>query len=222
MRPRPSETRPGALARGLAGLLAPPLCVACRSACDPARPLCGACVRELNAGPALRGSPPAGIVGIASCAPHDGVARRVLAAYKFRGMTGLADLIAGFMADLAGPAAPGTVVVPVPAGRLRRRLRGFDPVAPLAGRVAAALPGAEPGEGALARRDLGRQRGRGRAGRLAAPPRIVAPPGRLPPGRPVLLVDDVTTTGATLAAAAAALRAAGAGPVRAVTFTRRP
>ena len=38
----------------------------------------------------------------------------------------------------------------------------------------------------------------------------------------VLLVDDVTTTGATLAAAAQALRAAGAARVDALVFARTP
>lgn len=39
-------------------------------------------------------------------------------------------------------------------------------------------------------------------------------------GRPVLLVDDVLTTGATLSAATQALQAAGSGPVRVVTLAR--
>ena len=39
-------------------------------------------------------------------------------------------------------------------------------------------------------------------------------------GRPVLLVDDVMTSGATLSAATQALQAAGSGPVRVITLAR--
>jgi predicted amidophosphoribosyltransferase len=48
-------------------------------------------------------------------------------------------------------------------------------------------------------------------------------PERMAPrvqGRPVLLVDDVMTSGATLTAAAQALRAAGAGPISIVVLAR--
>ncbi|HMY25552.1 MAG TPA: phosphoribosyltransferase family protein, partial [Solirubrobacterales bacterium] len=75
----------------------------------------------------------------------------------------------------------------------------------------------------LARRGSGRQRGRGRAGRLSDPPDIrpTEAAGRQVGGRTVLLVDDVMTTGATLSTAAGALLLAGAGSVSALTFTRR-
>ena len=116
--------------------------------------------------------------------------------------------------------APGHMlsgeVVPVPTARARSARRGFDP----AGELAAALADRaglrlRP---CLARRGAGRQVGRRRAERVGRPPRIHAS-GEAP--RSALLVDDVLTTGSTLAAAARALRDAGAVRVVAITFARR-
>jgi predicted amidophosphoribosyltransferase len=220
----------------LARLLAPPLCVVCRARCDQAMPLCPECTGELNLAPVIRKSPPSGISAVVSCAPHEGVARDLLAAFKFRRLTGLAPLIAGYMADLVGPGPSGRILVPVPAAPGRMRWRGFDPAGELVGEIARMNPEFEPAEDLLRRRGSGRQRGRGREARLDRPPTIEATGVPMPARGPILtrsgsqaegsrrsmiLVDDVLTTGATLAACADALTTLGAGPVSAVTFTRR-
>ena len=186
--------------------------------------LCARCTREMNAARPIRTDPPEGVDTMASCADHDGVARALLAAFKFRHLTGLAALIAGFMADTLGPwRGAGPLVVPVPPASLRTWWRGFDPVAMLASRVADLAGLEEPESPVLRRRGSRRQRGRGRRGRLTDPPDIrpTEDAPRVLGGRAVLLVDDVMTTGATLSAGAASLRRAGSREVHALTFTRR-
>jgi predicted amidophosphoribosyltransferase len=144
------------------------------------------------------------------------VARSLVGALKFRHLLPVAELMADRVHWLAPGHLLGGTVVPVPAAPPRLRRRGFDP----AGELAAALAARLDAELApcLARRGSGHQVGRGRADRIARPPRIEAI-GEAP--RSVLLVDDVLTTGATLTACAMTLRGAGAKRVFALTFTRR-
>lgn len=179
-------------------------------------------MRELNRSELLYGDPPEGVDRIVSCADHDGVARQLLAAFKFRGLTELSTLVGGFMADAAGSAEAGGLLVPVPPARLRTWLRGFDPVELLA-REVAGRTGLELSLAPLRRRGSRRQRGRGRSGRIADPPDVAPAPqaAGIVAGRRILLIDDVITTGATLSVSAMALRQSGAGSVSALTFTRR-
>ncbi|MCB0870986.1 MAG: ComF family protein [Solirubrobacterales bacterium] len=207
----------------IANLFVPSRCPVCRQGVDPDSLLCGECMRELNRSRVLRADPPEGVDRITSFADHEGIPRHLLAAFKFRHLTGLVGLIAGFMTDAAGLPDEHGLLVPVPPARLRTRMRGFDPVGLLADEISALIDLPRPGEAVLRRRGSGRQRGRGRTGRLANPPDIRPSDdaGRIIGGREILLVDDVMTTGATLSTAAGALRHAGAASVVALTFTRR-
>ena len=94
--------------------------------------------------------------------------------------------------------------------------RGFDPAAEIAAALAERT--GAPLRPCLARSDLGRQLGGRRAQRIGQPPHVNLR-GEAP--RSVLLIDDVLTTGATLAACARALREGGSIRVAAITFTRR-
>lgn len=200
----------------VATALAPPLCAACGRSCRPEAVVCTRCSRRLAAAEPLLGRGAPGLDKAWSSAPHEGVARNLVAALKFRHLLPVADLMADRIHWLAPAHLLSGAIVPVPPAPARLRRRGFDPAGELAAGLAERLE--VPLGLCLARRGGRRQVGRRRAERLGQPPRIHAA-GTVP--RSVLLVDDVLTTGATMTACAQALRAAGAARVCAVTFARR-
>ncbi len=196
------------------GLL-PALCSACGRSCRPGATLCTRCARRLGEAEPLEARV-AGIDRAWSSAAHEGVARDLVAALKFRRLLPVAGSIAERIEWLAPASLLSGALVPVPTARLRALARGFDPAAEIAAALAE-LSGL-PLRPCLARSGGGRQVGRRRAQRIGHPPRI-QPRGEVP--RSVVLIDDVLTTGATLSACARALRGAGAIRVAAITFTRR-
>ncbi len=196
--------------------LVPSLCAACGRSCRSGAVVCTRCGRRLAAATPLVGKGAAGLDRAWSSASHEGVARDLVAALKFRRLLPVADLIADRIQWLApGSLLSGTVVA-VPTAPLRSIGRGFDPAAEIAAALAERI--GAPLRECLVRHGGGRQLGRRRSERIGHPPRIQSK-GEVP--RSVLLVDDVLTTGATLSACARTLRRAGAIRVAAITFTRR-
>ena len=204
------------LLHAVLGALVPPLCAACGRGCRRDAIVCTRCSRRLADAEPLEGCGPAGIDRAWSSAPHEGAARDLVTALKFRRLLPVADLIADRVQWLAPPALLSGAIVPVPTAPLRAAMRGFDPAAEIA--AALALRTGLPLQACLARRGGGRQVGKRRAARIGHPP-LVQACGPVP--RSVLLIDDVLTTGATLSACAGALRSAGAIRIAAITFTRR-
>ena len=199
----------------LASLVAPPLCGACSSARRPDGVVCERCEADLAALPRVIEPGPPGIDLAVAASPFDGVARAVVHGLKYGRRLALAEVAAAAMLRALPDTELRGAVVPVPAGPWRWRWRGFDPAEEIALAVAA-LSGL-PMDTCLRRAGGRRQVGRRRAERLAEPPRVWA--ARACP-ESVVLVDDVWTTGATLAACARALRERGSRRIVALAHAR--
>jgi len=132
----------------------------------------------------------------------------------------LASLIAE--ASRRPPLNEATVIIPVPLHPDRQRERGFNQAAVLAQSLARAT-GLRCDEHSLVR-SIHTERHRtgmdARARRESVAGVFAVTRPRLVQGQSILLVDDVFTTGATVAACAAQLKAAGAGDVFVLTVAR--
>ena len=156
-------------------------------------------------------------VAVWSAFAYEGPAGSLVRALKFGGRLALADVMAAQLAANAPPVLWEGALVPVPLHRARLRSRGFNQAAVLAAALArrTGLPVVD----CLRRTgDPAPQSGRGRAARVGAVAGAIAVAAAVPE-RP-LLVDDVATTGATLAACARALEGAGCREIRGITYAR--
>jgi ComF family protein len=200
--------------RGLLDLVLPPLCALCGRDAAGRAPLCAACAAALPRTGSLPA--PAPLAALLAGAEFRGEVERWIHRFKYPapGLAGLdplpralaEHLVCAAAARVPGPAAQLVVAVPLHPRRLRAR--GFNPAALLARALARAraLP-CDPC--ALERlRDTPSQTGLDRRARRRNVRGAFAARRALPAC--VWLVDDVVTTGSTLAACGAALRRAGA------------
>jgi len=214
--------------RALLDLLLPPTCAGCG---QEGTPLCDRCRRPLARRhdeppgvPIGLGHPlPRGLVQVEWCASFTGPVRAAIHTFKYRGERRLAEPLGVAMAERwARVGQGGDLLVPVPIHPSRLRERGFDQAEDLA-RICGRLLGLpvvhalERPVRTTAQHSLGRQE---RAANMGGAFAVSARSGGQVGGRWVVLVDDVTTTGATLSECAAALRAGGARAVSALTVAR--
>ena len=125
-----------------------------------------------------------------------------------------AQVVANAPAELLS----GLTVVPVPLHPKRLRSRGYNQAAVIADAIARRA-GLEVADCLVRSGPAVTQMGRDRAERRTGPVGVIEAAAAAAPER-VLLVDDVVTTGATLAACRNALLAAGSVEFGAVAFAR--
>ena len=218
----------GSLADRVLDLALPGICAGCSR---EGPPLCADCVTALDVRLdqppgvliGLPGEIPAPLVQVEWCTAFTGVTRRALHRLKYAGDRRLAAPLGAAVARRWAVAGRGgDVLVPVPASADRVRERGYDQ-AELIARTAGAflglpvLPILERTRITAAQFDLDRDERAGNvAGAFGLRRRVPASTG----ARWIVLVDDVLTTGSTLAACAAVLLDAGALAVSAVTVAR--
>ena len=212
----------------LLDVLLPPSCPGCGSEGEI---VCAACRRVLTRRleePAgvplgLASRAPAGIIQLEWCAAYNGPARACIHALKYDGERRLVAPLSEIMAQRWTRAGiGGDVLVPVPVHPARKRLRGFDQAELLARGVGQRLglpvvAAVRRATKTTAQHELGRRARAANVGHAFAAVETLAPRVR---GRWVVLVDDLTTTGATLTGCAAVLYDSGAAAVSALALAR--
>jgi predicted amidophosphoribosyltransferase len=193
-------------------MLLPTSCPVCST---PGPAPCAPCAGELAPAPAL--ARPPGVDSCAAAFAYAGVGRELVARLKYRNARAAVPFLAVRMAaSVDRVAAEVDIVTWAPTSAARRRRRGFDQARLLARAVAGRI--GVPCRPLLRRGPGPAQTGRTQGERRRGP--LYVAPGRVP--QRVLLVDDVVTSGGTVAAAARALREGGAVRVHVVVTARTP
>jgi ComF family protein len=186
-----------------------PLCRRCGAEVESARKECG-CRGRLKS-----------LARVRSAASYEGPLELALHRFKYQGWRRLAGPLGLLMAErlvVEGLSAPWVVAVPLHSSRLKQR--GFNQSELLATDLRRRMAISKPRGELVRTRPTPPQVGHDRRWRLDNVRGAFEWRGAPLDARSILLVDDVTTTGATLEACAAALRSGGSGPVMGVSVAR--
>lgn len=194
--------------RALAEVLFPPGCAACGE--EGVAPFCRICASALEPATSLR------LVGIARCCAvylYGGPAEDAIRALKYHRRPDLGRTLGRCMQPCLEKLGAIDLAVPVPTPTRRLRERGYNPARELCRGLD--LPVAPR---ALVQQTERRQVGLSRSLRHGNPRMGPGPERGRVAGCRVVVVDDVTTTGATLEAAARVLRGLGVREIFGLTF----
>jgi competence protein ComFC len=199
-------------------LIFPPRCSSCGLVDTP---WCQHCWRELEAVPlSLYTREIGATIVVVSTGEHTGILQRADLALKYEGVTRLSDPLGRRLAaTLEHLNWPVDLVIPVPIHRNRLQQRGYNQAQLLAERVSAALEIPCLPAALRRTRDTPSQVGLNTEERQANVSNAFQAEAGKVAGKAVVVIDDVCTSGATLAACAQALQQAGARAVSGLTVT---
>lgn len=224
----------------------PPQCIACDALTEAEHGLCGSCWGRTafisgaicdTCGAPLIGDDHGEVLQCDDCMQiarpwsrgravflYSEVGRQLVLALKHGDRLDLSWPAAGWMARRAdGIVDPDVMIVPVPLHWSRLIKRKYNQAAVLAQDLGRHMGRTVLVDGLVRAERTAPLDGHNRDARFSALSNVITPHprrGRLMAGRQVLLVDDVMTSGATLAACAEAARAAGATDVFTITLAR--